>query len=69
MSEKKDIVLVEVRGGNWQALYVDGKLVFEDHEISSAKLLKLLDIDHRHIRCEYEHRTMPENFKDIKEAK
>lgn len=41
-------------GGDWEALYVDGRKIIENHSLSSTQVLDALGI-------EYERREVPED--------
>lgn len=45
---KKDIVLVSGHGGDWEGVYVDGELKYEDHSLQPSELLDVLCIKHEY---------------------
>lgn len=43
MTDKK-VDIVSAEGGDWQGLYVDGKLAYENHSIDWDDFVQVLDI-------------------------
>jgi hypothetical protein len=62
------ITLVRDEGGDWIALYKDGKLVDQGHSFESSRLLTLLGIEHEEItdgNAEETGFTFPESLDEV----
>jgi len=68
---KKD-KLIFVGSDDWEGLYINGKLIMEDHHLDVFKILKAIDIKYQYIEADddwiCERGTLPENIKEVKEA-
>ena len=68
--KKQKMVIVRSSSGDWEGLYINGKLKFEGHEIRREDLLEVLDIDIEERDAEenwLENRgNLPEYLKDVK---
>lgn len=48
----KNITVVGCPDGDWEGLYVDGRLVFEGHSIQWRQMLEALDVDYNSFDCD-----------------
>lgn len=59
-----------VHTGNWEAMYVNGKLVAENHSLNTREILFALKLDYELLQADDEWMEdvgdFPENFKDVK---
>lgn len=65
----KQIVIVS-NGDDWEGLYIDGKLVTENHRLSPRDVLNALGLtlERKHVSTEYlggEVVSLPQNIKEI----
>jgi len=62
--------VVIVEGDDWKGLYVDGKLEYEDHNITPKKVLDVLGIELGIMECDlnwlFERGDMPKNLSEVK---
>jgi hypothetical protein len=69
MPEKKPKINV-VSADDWYGLYIDGKLVTENHSLRWSDVLQALGIKYNWDAVDEEwmeeHGRLPENFKDVK---
>ncbi len=71
---KKINEVVIVDADDWQGLYVNGKLQYENHEIRPDEILKILGINYRIIECdsnwiENQGGRLPKNLEMVKSRK
>jgi len=65
--KQKEIVFVNDNSGDWMGLYVDGKLVSENHSLEPDDVLSLLGIEHSSRWIDMEDSRLPSKLSDIKE--
>lgn len=62
-----------VDGDDWQGLYLDGKLVLENHSLYSIEVLEALKIKFKYIEADgdwmMENGHLPEKLSQVKKAK
>jgi len=67
--KKKNIVFV-TSNCDWEGLYINGKLVMENHMLDLRDVLKRLDIKCDFIEADdewlFEHGVLPKNLSDVK---
>lgn len=55
LGHKPSIVLAQVVAGDWEGLYIDGKLVTEDHDLDTGRVLTALGLEYKWIEVDDEH--------------
>jgi hypothetical protein len=62
-----------VDGADWEGIYVDGKLIFENHSISAYEALKYAGVKFKTVNADSdwlaEQGHLPEKLKDVKKGK
>lgn len=72
MAKKKDEVILATNGDDWEGLYVNGKLVTEDHKIRLQDLAVALKLNFKRVEFNSDwllHKMgggLPEDVKDLK---
>ena len=62
-----NIVIVHDNSGDWVGIYVDGKLVREDHSIQEEDVLDAIGIPNKSVWVDMEDSRLPENLDEIKD--
>jgi hypothetical protein len=69
----KKIVFVSAPSGDWEGLYIDGKLNFENHSLRAVEVLDALGIEYREIEADVEWLAIrgrfPDNLAQVKHSK
>jgi hypothetical protein len=64
------ITFVGEPGGDWEGLFIDGKLVREGHSLHWSHVLEALGIEYDSFDADedwmYEHGSFPDDLKDVK---
>jgi hypothetical protein len=67
------ITFVDSDGGDWEGLYIDGKLVMENHRLEIHDVLKAVGFKYKHVVADDEwlarHGSLPEQLSKLKKAK
>jgi hypothetical protein len=67
------LVVTFVDGCDWEGIYVDGKLVFENHSITAHEALEHAGVKYKFVEADgdwlAERGHLPEKLKDVKKAK
>lgn len=67
------ITLVDPSSSDWQGLYIDGKLVMENHQLSIYEILDAIGIDYKYIEADDEwlanRGSLPEKLSQVKKTK
>jgi len=62
-----------VDGDSWEGLYIDGKLIIENHTLSLYDVLDAIGVKYKHVLVDdewlYKHGTLPKKLSDVKEYK
>lgn len=62
-----------VNGDDWEGLYINGKLIMENHCLDVFRVLNAIGIDYNFLDADVEWLVnlgrLPENLTDVKEAK
>jgi len=71
MNKKKKITLVD--GDDWKGLYINDKLIIENHSLSIYDILDAIGVKYQYFPVDEdwlgEHGTLPDNLSDVKEYK
>ena len=70
---KKKITLVDCPGGDWEGLYVNGKLIMENHRLELDDVLDAIGVNYQSITADddwmAEVGTLPDKLSEVKQAK
>jgi hypothetical protein len=67
--KKQDIVFVNDNSGDWVGIYINGKLVRENHSYEADDMLDILDIPYTTHWVYMETARLPYNLSDVKLGK
>lgn len=66
IKKKKEVVLV--KGDDWEGIYINGRLIFENHSLSAKEIFRILGFDIIDVDDQWlgDRGSFPENISEVK---
>jgi hypothetical protein len=65
MSKKQKITIIQDNSGDWMGIYIDGKLVRENHSYDATDMLDVLEIEYEEHWIDMEDSRLPATLAEI----